>query len=330
MTGIRPDGTARYSSTRVWKSTSPAWTSIPQRTSSFDDPRDEDEFLRFDRFRPLRRRGDWCDLPADVLAASPWSDRRERSARTSGGSDFVQPSNSTSRRNSIRLDGPDSRWGANTSSHHAITAVAVGAGGIAAVGSCHGAFAAWNPRTGVVVRARPGGWGEAVSVRLFFIHFRMGNSTDDIFCQLQVAGAIGTHNRHYNPTVGLTALGFTAGSASGLGGGDGGNRSGDLAVGGTRGGGVAAWDVKTGACVCASPGSHAGAVTIVQSATSSSTSASTSSSTSQVSSSTDVGSGGELSNGSNADNNSSFGAVFGHPALALTASNAPADGEFIF
>ena len=149
------------------------------------------------------------------------------------------------------------------------------------------------------------------------------------FCQLQVAGAIGTHNWHYNPTVGLTALGFTAGSASGLGG-DGGNRSGDLAVGGTRGGGVAAWDVKTGACVCASPGSHAGAVTIVQSATSASTSASTSSSTSQVSSSTDVGSGGELSNGSNADNNSSFGAVFGHPALALTASNAPADGEFIF
>ena len=147
----------------------------------FDDPRDEDEFLRFDRLRPLRRRGDWCDLPADVLAASPWSDRRERSARTSGGSDFVQPSNSTSRRNSIRLDGPDSRWGANTSSHHAITAVAVGAGGIAAVGSCHGAFAAWNPRTGVVVRARPGGWGEAVSVRLFFIYFRMGNSPDDMF-----------------------------------------------------------------------------------------------------------------------------------------------------
>ena len=97
------------------------------------------------------------------------------------------------------------------------------------------------------------------------------------------------------------------------------------ALGGHRGG-VAAWDVKTGACVCASPGSHAGAVTIVQSATS----ASTSSSTSQVSSTTDVGSGGELSNGSNADNNSSFGAVFGHPALALTASNAPADGEFIF
>ena len=153
----------------------------PSEDFEFDDPRDEDEFLRFDRFRPLRRRGDWCDLPADVLAASPWPDRRERSARTSGGSDFVQPSNSTSRRNSIRLEGPDSRWGADTSSH-AITAVAVGAGGIAAVGSCHGAFAAWNPRTGVVVRARPGGWGEAVSVSLFFIYFRMGNFSDIVFC----------------------------------------------------------------------------------------------------------------------------------------------------
>ena len=240
------------------------------RTSSFGVSRGSD-WYSFGR-----RRGDWCDLPSDAIAASPWSDRP------------ATTSTSTSRRNSIRLSSSGPAH-AHVSSH-AVTAVAVRAGGgVAAIGSCHGAFAAWNPRTGVVVRARPGGWGEAG------IWSVTGANTDTL--------------PHYNPTVGLTALGFTAsGDASG-------NRSGDLAVGGTRGGGVAAWDVRTGACVCAAPGSHAGAVTIVQSATSSATSSS-----GQVSSA-DVASGGE-----NAETSGS-NAVFGHPALALTASDAPADGR---
>ena len=254
------------------------------------DPDDaDDEFLRLGDWNLSgRRRGDWCDLPTDVVAASPWSDRRERSARTSS-----RPGSKP--RNVLRLGDPDPIGSlySGRSSSHAITAVAVGAGGIAAVGSCHGAFAAWNPRTGVVVRARPGGWGEAVSS----------------------AGA--TNNRHYNPTVGLTALGFTTGSSgNNIGGGDGGIRSGDLAVGGTRGGGVAAWDVKTGACVCASPGSHAGAVTVVQSATSSATS---SSGSGHVPSSIDGGSGPGLNVSSSSnlsgETPAGFGAVFGHPAL---------------
>ena len=252
------------------------------RTSSFGVSRGSD-WYSFGR-----RRGDWCDLPSDAIAASPWSDRP------------ATTSTSTSRRNSIRLSssGPvHARAHAHASSSHAgtsshaVTAVAVCAGGgIAAVGSCHGAFAAWNPRTGVVVRARPGGWGEAGDWSV------TGANTDTL--------------PHYNPTVGLTVLGFTASAADAFG-----NRSGDLAVGGTRGGGVAAWDVRTGACVCAAPGSHAGAVTIVQSATSSATSSS-----GQVSSA-DVASGGE-----NAETSGS-NAVFGHPALALTASDAPADGR---
>ena len=126
--------------------------------SDLDPDAADDEFLRLGDWNLSgRRRGDWCDLPTDVVAASPWSDRRERSPRTSS-----RPGSKS--RTVLRLGIPTPVGSLHSGrSSHAVTAVAVGAGGIAAVGSCHGAFAAWNPRTGVVVRARPGGWGEAVS-----------------------------------------------------------------------------------------------------------------------------------------------------------------------
>ena len=131
--------------------------------------------------------------------------------------------------------------------------------------------------------------------------------------------------------MGLTALGFTG-------------EGGFLAVGGTRGGGacpavslpwipntrlqipnyhpitnqsptnllpishtgVAAWDVRTGACVSASPGSHAGAVTVVLAATG-------------------PGLGGPEQVGTNPSNSSSNLNL--NPALVLTASSAPGDGR---
>ena len=128
--------------------------------------------------------------------------------------------------------------------------------------------------------------------------------------------------------MGLTALGFTG-------------EGGFLAVGGTRGGGacpavslplypntrlqipnyrpittnhrpishtgVAAWDVRTGACVSASPGSHAGAVTVVLAATG-------------------PGLGGPEQVGTNPSNGSSSSNNL-NPALVLTASSAPGDGR---
>ena len=69
--------------------------------------------------------------------------------------------------------------------------------------------------------------------------------------------------------------------------------------------GVAAWDVRTGACVSASPGSHAGAVTVVLAATG-------------------PGLGGPEQVGTNPSNSSSNSL---NPALVLTASSAPGDGR---
>ena len=71
--------------------------------------------------------------------------------------------------------------------------------------------------------------------------------------------------------------------------------------------GVAAWDVRTGACVSASPGSHAGAVTVVLAATG-------------------PGLGGPEQVGTNPSNNSSSSNNL-NPALVLTASSAPGDGR---
>ena len=71
--------------------------------------------------------------------------------------------------------------------------------------------------------------------------------------------------------------------------------------------GVAAWDVRTGACVSASPGSHAGAVTVVLAATG-------------------PGLGGPEQVGTNPSNSSSSSNNL-NPALVLTASSAPGDGR---
>jgi len=147
-------------------------------------------------------------------------------------------------------------------------------GGLVAAGSVLGAFAVWDPVVGQVVRPALGEWGaETVS-----------NGGDP----------------RRGPHGAITALCFLsdAGPASG----DdscsgssfawGGQRAPGLVLGGTRGGGVAAWDVVKGACVLANPGSHAGAVSFAAAAPSDG-----------------PGSG------------SGFG-----PTIGLTASNAPEDG----
>jgi WD40 repeat protein len=166
-----------------------------------------------------------------------------------------------------------------------------GGGGFVAAGSADGAFAVWNPTMGVVVRAAAGGWGAGGG-----------------------GGGISSGE------MALTALGFLSDAAvaeessGGLDGGGGGGAEvasasasasaaaaafafSTLVVGGTRGGGVAAWDATTGVCVLASPGSHAGAVTAVRAAPG----------------------GAALAAGPAA------GAAVG-PSLALTASSSAADG----
>lgn len=115
-----------------------------------------------------------------------------------------------------------------------------GGGGFVAAGSADGAFAVWNPTTGVVVRAASGGWGAG-------------------------GGGCGGSGE-----MALTALGFLSDAAvSEVGGGGGGAESlvpssspaasaaasavafasSTLVVGGTRGGGVAVWDATTVGCV---------------------------------------------------------------------------------
>jgi len=102
---------------------------------------------------------------------------------------------------------------------------------VVAAGSQDGAFASWHPHSNVVVRASNLGWG---------------------------AGGGGA-------ATALTALCFLADAEiPGVGFESFRSASSRVCVGGTRGGGVAAWDVTTGACVLASPGSHAGAVSNVR------------------------------------------------------------------
>jgi len=146
-------------------------------------------------------------------------------------------------------------------------------GGLVAAGSATGAFAVWDPGTGAVVRPPPGAWGAqsapATAGR------RFAHSAITALCFLSDAGAEeeeGFQESHARP-------------------------SNALVLGGTRGGGVAAWDVVKGACVLANPGSHAGAVTVAAAAPG----------------------GASIAPGPAA------GGAFG-ATIALTASDAPCDG----
>ena len=159
------------------------------------------------------------------------------------------------------------------SSPATVVATQLGGGAVAA-GSANGGFAVWRPDTGVVTRAAAGGWGE-------------GGAGDDNAVTFTADGAA------------FTALGFLTESAESAPAGDDPPRPG-LVVGGTRGGGIAAWDAATGACVLAAPGSHAGVVTFARAA-------------------------GIAAPGSPAPGPSA-GAATG-PSLALTASSAPNDGS---
>ena len=167
-----------------------------------------------------------------------------------------------------------------------VTTVAAERGGFVAAGSSAGAFAVWRAEAsserapsssssrdrscGVIVRAAKGGWGAP-------------NPADSNPRGFGFASGSGVGS-------GITALGFVSPDGGGgstmspAGSGDpvvrgggssnasssssgfaspsvGNAASSFLVVGGTRGGGVAGWDAATGACVLASPGSHAGAVT---------------------------------------------------------------------
>ena len=159
------------------------------------------------------------------------------------------------------------------SSPATVVATQLGGGAVAA-GSANGGFAVWRPDTGVVTRAAAGGWGE-------------GGAGDDNAVTFTADGAA------------FTALGFLTESAESAPAGDDPPRPG-LVVGGTRGGGVAAWDAATGACVLAAPGSHAGVVTFARAA--------------------GIAAPGSPPPGPSA------GAATG-PSLALTASSAPNDGS---
>jgi len=146
-------------------------------------------------------------------------------------------------------------------------------GGLVAAGSATGAFAVWDPGTGAVVRPPPGAWGAQSAAAT--AGRRFAHSAITALCFLSDAGAEeeeGFQESHARP-------------------------SNALVLGGTRGGGVAAWDVVKGACVLANPGSHAGAVTVAAAAPG----------------------GASLAPGPAA------GGAFG-PTIALTASDAPCDG----
>ena len=146
-------------------------------------------------------------------------------------------------------------------------------GGLVAAGSATGAFAVWDPGTGSVVRPPPGAWGAQSAAATAGRQF--AHSAITALCFLSDAGAEeeeGFQDSHARP-------------------------SNALVLGGTRGGGVAAWDVVKGACVLANPGSHAGAVTVAAAAPG----------------------GASLAPGPAA------GGAFG-PTIALTASDAPCDG----
>ena len=155
-----------------------------------------------------------------------------------------------------------------------LTSGARARGGLVAAGSATGAFAVWDPVFGDVVRPRPGEWG-AQSAGSSPADRRFAHSAITALCFLSDAGAEEEEElweSHARPARALV-------------------------LGGTRGGGVAAWDVVKGACVLANPGSHAGAVTVAAAAPG----------------------GAGLAPGPAA------GAAFG-PTIALTASDAPGDG----
>ena len=154
-----------------------------------------------------------------------------------------------------------------------LTSGARARGGLVAAGSASGAFAVWDPGTGCVVRPPSGEWGASPAADP--AGRRFAHSAITALCFLSDADAEeeeGFSESHARPARALV-------------------------LGGTRGGGVAAWDVAKGGCVLAIPGSHAGAVTVAAAAPG----------------------GAGLAPGPAA------GAAFG-PTIALTGSDAPGDG----
>jgi len=154
-----------------------------------------------------------------------------------------------------------------------LTSGARARGGLVAAGSATGAFAVWDPGTGAVVRPPPGEWGAQAAAGTAGRKF--AHSAITALCFLSDAGAEEEEVFHDTQSRPSRAL----------------------VLGGTRGGGVAAWDVVKGACVLANPGSHAGGVTVAAAAPG----------------------GAGLAPGPAA------GGAFG-PTIALTASDAPGDG----
>ncbi len=154
-----------------------------------------------------------------------------------------------------------------------LTSGARARGGLVAAGSATGAFAVWDPGTGAVVRPPPGEWGAQAAAGTAGRKF--AHSAITALCFLSDAGAEEEEVFHDTQSRPSRAL----------------------VLGGTRGGGVAAWDVVKGACVLANPGSHTGAVTVAAAAPG----------------------GAGLAPGPAA------GGAFG-PTIALTASDAPGDG----
>ena len=146
-------------------------------------------------------------------------------------------------------------------------------GGLIAAGSASGAFAVWDPSVGTAARPAVGEWGAETSVS---DTRRFAHSALTALCFLSDAG---TEDESYESGLAW------------------GKQTPSLVLGGTRGGGVAAWDVVKGACVLANPGSHAGAVTTAAAAP----------------------------GGAGVSPGPAAGGAFG-PTIALTASDAPGDG----
>ena len=207
-----------------------------------------------------------------------------------------------------------------------VTTVAAERGGFVAAGSSAGAFAIWRADAserapssssrdrscGVIVRAAKGGWGAPLShpadsnPRGF--GFASGSGVGSGITALGFVSPDGGGGS--SPAGSVDPVGRAGGSSNAASSSSGfvspsvGNAASSfLVVGGTRGGGVAAWDAATGACVLASPGSHAGAVTSAFAA-----------------------GAGVVHHG--ADDASDLGGGFGtnlSPALFLTTSDSPSD-----
>jgi WD40 repeat protein len=171
-----------------------------------------------------------------------------------------------------------------------VTTVAAERGGFVAAGSSAGAFAVWRaeasseraasssssrdrfPSCGVIVRAAKGGWGAPnpadSNPRGFGFGFASGSGVGSGITALGFVSPDGGGGSTMSPAgsgdpvVRGGGSSNASSSSSGFASPSVGNAASSfLVVGGTRGGGVAAWDAATGACVLASPGSHAGAVT---------------------------------------------------------------------